>query len=389
MRAAARITCPVALRRATRSGVTGVQVVRRRSQTTSSGDQGEDHEQARGIVRELADEVRPARHSAAEEVGRGGAEQPASRDGIAGVAALLFQVADRLGPAVLGVRAGRPVVERLLALPPPPLEGDPRELDSCGGRIAGDDGDNGTHVVGRAAGVIAAEPLLAGRAEVEGVVVVVGVRAGGRVHDWMSAVDDLELRVVPLGDLEPFVLAVADLDGCLVERLRGIRSREDELDHLPVALVLVGEVVERVEEPVLHGDPVIPTSLGRDVGVGRRRGARADGAGPLLVVTARLEWVAGEVQVVAVETRAEILGRRAGLDHVVFCPRPAQCHAGVTQNELDVAGLIGLPGPALDVLVDQPNHRREPLGEGLFGLVGRAGGAHSAGSDGRAGAHAA
>ena len=36
MRAAARITCPVALRRAMRRGVNGVQVVRRRSQITNS-----------------------------------------------------------------------------------------------------------------------------------------------------------------------------------------------------------------------------------------------------------------------------------------------------------------------------------------------------------------
>ena len=36
MRAAARITSPVALRRAKRNGVTGVQTVRRRSQITST-----------------------------------------------------------------------------------------------------------------------------------------------------------------------------------------------------------------------------------------------------------------------------------------------------------------------------------------------------------------
>ena len=202
MRAAARITCPVALRRAMRKGVTGVQVVRRTSQTTSRAISARITSRRDGIVRELADDVRPAGHGAAEEVGGGGAEQAAGRDGVAGVAALLFQVADRLGPAVLGVRAGRSVVERLLALPPSPLEAEPGELGQGGRRIAGDDGDGGTHVVGRAAGVVAAEPLLAGRAEVERVVVVVGVRSGGRMHDGMSAVDDLELRVVPLGDLE-------------------------------------------------------------------------------------------------------------------------------------------------------------------------------------------
>jgi hypothetical protein len=38
----------------------------------------------------------------------------------------------------------------------------------------------------------------------------------------MGAVDDLQLRVVPGGDLEALVLAVADLDRRLVESLAGI-----------------------------------------------------------------------------------------------------------------------------------------------------------------------
>ena len=68
----------------------------------------------------------------------------------------------------------------------------------------------------------------------------------------MGAADDLELVVVPRRPLGAFVRAVADLDRALVERLRRVVGVEDELDHLPVALVHVVEVVEGVEEPVLQ-----------------------------------------------------------------------------------------------------------------------------------------
>ena len=68
----------------------------------------------------------------------------------------------------------------------------------------------------------------------------------------MRPVDELELVVAPVGALGALVLAVADLDRLARERPRGVVGVEDELDHLPVALVLVVEVVEGVEEPVLE-----------------------------------------------------------------------------------------------------------------------------------------
>ena len=65
----------------------------------------------------------------------------------------------------------------------------------------------------------------------------------------MGAVDEVELLVVPGRTLGPLVRAVPHLDRFLVERVRRVGRLEDELDHLPVALVRVVEVVERVKEP--------------------------------------------------------------------------------------------------------------------------------------------
>ena len=108
-----------------------------------------------------------------------------------------------------------------------------------------------------------------------------------------------------------------------------------------------------------------------------------------LVVAPRLERVAREVQVVAGEPLAEVLGRRPDLDQLVSLPRPAQRHAAVAEDGLDVAGSVRLPGPALDVLVHQPDHRREALGQCLLGVsVGTRAGEDSAGCAGRAGGDA-
>ena len=72
------------------------------------------------------------------------------------------------------------------------------------------------------------------------------------MHDGVRAVDALELLVVPGRLLGALVLAVADLDGRPLQRLRRARGVEDQLDHLPVALVQVVPVVEDVEQPVLE-----------------------------------------------------------------------------------------------------------------------------------------
>ena len=68
----------------------------------------------------------------------------------------------------------------------------------------------------------------------------------------MGPVDDLELVVAPGGLLAALVLAEPDQRGLAGERLARVARVEDELDHLPVALVQVVPVVVCVEEPVLQ-----------------------------------------------------------------------------------------------------------------------------------------
>ena len=97
----------------------------------------------------------------------------------------------------------------------------------------------------------------------------------------MRAVDDLELLVVvPGSPLGALVRAVPDLDRLLVERLLRVGRVEDELDHLPVALVGVVEVVEGVEEPVLQRELARRAGVGRDVGIDGRLGALREPARP-------------------------------------------------------------------------------------------------------------
>ena len=72
------------------------------------------------------------------------------------------------------------------------------------------------------------------------------------MHDRMRAADELELVVAPVRPLGALVLAVADDRRPPLERLLGVGRVEDELDHLPVALVRVVPVVEDVVEPVLE-----------------------------------------------------------------------------------------------------------------------------------------
>ncbi len=128
------------------------------------------------------------------------------------------------------------------------------------------------------------------------------MRAGGRIDDGVRAVDDLQLVLAPVRSLGALVRAVADVDRMLlVERGRGVGRVEDELDHLPVALVCVVEVVEGVEEPVLQRELARVGGVGRDVRVDGGLVAGRQAPRPPLVVAAGVERVPGEVEVVLVE----------------------------------------------------------------------------------------
>lgn len=121
------------------------------------------------------------------------------------------------------------------------------------------------------------------------------MRPRGDVDDGVGPVIDLQLVRAPGGLLGAVVLGVDDqVGGDVVAQGRGrVGGGELELDPLPVRLVLVVVVVERVEEEVLQREAVLDTLLGRDVGVDRRLRAGPLLAGPLLVVAAGLERVAG------------------------------------------------------------------------------------------------
>jgi hypothetical protein len=147
--------------------------------------------------------------------------------------------------------------------------------------------------------------------------------------------DALELRVVPRGPFRALVLAVADLERRPVQRLLHRRRGENELDHLPVALVQVVPVVEDVEEPVLEREPARVRGIARHMRVGGEPPFGAEVPLPVQVVAAGLERVAREVEVVAPEPAAESLGGRPDLDEVVP-PGPAERNRRLAEEEVDV-----------------------------------------------------
>jgi hypothetical protein len=193
------------------------------------------------------------------------------------------------------------------------------------------------------------------------------------VHDGMRAVDALEPVVVPCRLLGALVLAVADLDRHALQRLCRARGVEDQLDHLPVALVQVVPVVEDVEQPVLERELARVSGVGRDVRVDGGRVPDRQPPLPVEVVAARVERTSREVEVVLVETPREILGGRADLDHAGVLPGSAQCHRRLVEEQVDGDRHVRIAGLAVRV-GDEPDDGRVPLGQGrLLRPVGERG----------------
>ena len=92
------------------------------------------------------------------------------------------------------------------------------------------------------------------------------MRADGRIDDEPVPVA-LELEVVPVRRLAAGVLRKRDARGLLSQRFARRAGGELELDHLPVGLVGVVEVVEGPVEPVLERQLAGAARLGRDPGV--------------------------------------------------------------------------------------------------------------------------
>ncbi len=197
------------------------------------------------------------------------------------------------------------------------------------------------------------------------------MRPGGRVDNGVSAIHDLELLVAPVRALGSFVRAVPGRDGLLCERLGGVAGVEDELDHLPVALVQVVEVVEDVEEPVLQSEPAGMRGVGGDVGVDGRHAAPRQPVRPALVVAPRAQRIAREVQVV-LEQVDEIAGGRPDLHEVDGVPRTAQGDGRLLEQQVDVDRLVRLAVAASLGLGDETHDRRMTLRERrLVGEIGR------------------
>ena len=216
----------------------------------------------------------------------------------------------------------------------------------------------------RALRVVAADARLCRASKVEVLRVLVRVRARSRVDDGVRAVER-ELLVSPRGALGPFVGAVADFDRRLGERLARIARVEVELDHLPVALVEVVEVVEGVEEPVLKGELARARGFGGDVRVHGRLRPFRDPARPALVVATWLKRAAREIEVVLVEAD-EIPGARSDLHEVDRIPGAAQRDGRLVEERVHVHRLVRFSRPTLVGLLHQADDRRVPLGESLL-----------------------
>ena len=326
-----------------------------------------DQNRRRGAPQEPGQGRRAALDPRAEEVGGARPQHAAGRDGIAPVAPS-GRPGQGLGPLLLQVRSRRAVEEGLLQLTPASLERDPRESAGCRLWIARDRPDHRPELAVRARRVVAAHARLGGAADVESRRVLVRMGARRGIDDRVRAVDDLELRVAPFRPLGALVRAVADLVRVVRGEGRGrVRPREVELDHLPVALVLVVEVVERIEDPVLEGDLVAVGGIARDVGVDGRLGPLRDAPRPELVGAARVERAPREVEVVLVET-GDVVRRRADLHEVGGIPRAAQGDCPVTEEDVHVRRLERLAGPALLRLVDEADDGRVPIRKRLLVL---------------------
>ena len=271
---------------------------------------------------------------------------------------------------VFEVRAGRAVVERRLQLAPAPFERDPRVRLRSRRGVARNRLHDGPELVVRPEGVVAAHSRVRRAAEVEGGAELVRVAPRGGVDDRVRPVDELELLVAPVRPLGALVRAVADRGRLRVQRLGGIGRVEVELDHLPVAFVRVVEVVEDVEEPVLEGELARMRGVGRDVRVdGRRPAARGEMALPVLVVAARAERAAREVEVV-LEAVDQVLRARADLHQVGRVPGPAQRDGRLAEQQVDVERDVRLSGAALHGLLDEAHDRAVLLRERVL-VAGR------------------
>ena len=191
-------TWPVLRRRTSRSGAEGRHVVRRTSQRDEDGERRERERGPRpGCSSRRRSRSEPVATMPQNALVAWVPNRPLAGTAYAVSTPSVVGPGERSGPLVLGVRAGRAVVEALLALAPAAGVVEPRVGGADGAGVGGHEGDRGPHVGTGARVSSQPNALLARAAQAEGGVVVVGVRAGSRVHHRVGAVDDLELDVAP------------------------------------------------------------------------------------------------------------------------------------------------------------------------------------------------
>ena len=230
----------------------------------------------------------------------------------------------------------------------------------------------------RPARVVAAEPgALLAVPEVQGRAELARVRAGGHVDDRVASLL-LDLGVGPGMPLPACVLGVGDLRGLEPERLVGRVGREGELDHLPVALVLVVELVEEVVEPVLEGDSTHAGLVG-DVGVDDRPATAHESLRLPRVRAARPARMARRGRgssrppspamsaAVGPWARTRVCSKRAPRR------RPHEPDSRVAEGDLDGRGPVLLAGPGagrVRVLLQHHDRRVAPGELALGGALG-------------------
>ena len=181
----------------------------------------------------------------------------------------------------------------------------------------------------------------------------------------------LELLAAPGRPLAALVLRDADLDGSLPERFLDRARVEDELGELPVALVLVVEVVERVVEPVLDGELARPAGLGGDMDVGHGRLAGVPALEVALERAPRVKGITRQVEIEAVRFPEQGRGR-GRLHHYPAAP-VTEYDLRVPEDEVDRRRPVRLAGSTRLGLVLEGQHGDIPLGEAKLVACGTSG----------------
>jgi hypothetical protein len=169
-------------------------------------------------------------------------------------------------------------------------------------------------------------------------------------------------------------LGVAHTHRFAGERLGDGRGREQQLDPLPVALVLVVPVVVVPVEPVLQGQLVGTVVLFDDVGVDHGRPIPDVLAVVLFVDAAGLEGIAGEIEEESLAEAEEVGCVRLRFDHRIAGAELAEQDLTVAEQAIDRHGTVRFAVCVTCRLLGLEHHDRCVLLGQLSGAVGVAAG---------------